>query len=144
MGYPVTKWISVMLKTLFAAFLFFASSLTLADAHEPLAYIVSPADGATVDSPVTVVFGLSGYGVAPAGTVKEKTGHHHLIIDAPLPDMAEPIPANDHYRHFGGGQTQTTVSLAPGKHTLQLLLGDHAHLPHAQPIHSEVVTITVR
>ena len=93
---------------------------------------------------MTVVFGLKGFGVAPAGTLKEKTGHHHLIIDAPLPDMNQPIPADENYRHFGGGQTQTTVELSPGQHTLQLLLGDHAHLPHATPIYSEVVTIQVR
>ncbi len=110
----------------------------------PEAYIVSPKDGDTVTSPVTVVFGLRGYGVAPAGTMKEKTGHHHLILDAPLPDFSQPIPANDNYRHFGGGQTQTTVELPPGEHTLQLLLGDFAHMPHATPIYSEVVTITVR
>ena len=133
-----------MLRSLLAAAAFMLSSLALADGHMPQAYIVSPAEGATVDSPVTAVFGLKGYGVAPAGTMKEKTGHHHLVIDAPLPAMGEPIPANDHYRHFGGGQTQTTVELSPGKHTLQLLLGDHAHLPHAQPIYSEVFTIHVR
>ncbi len=90
-----------MLRSLLAAAAFMLSSLALADGHMPQAYIVSPAEGATVDSPVTVVFGLKGYGVAPAGTMKEKTGHHHLVIDAPLPAMGEPIPANDHYRHFG-------------------------------------------
>lgn len=115
-----------------------------AEMSAPEAYIVSPRDGDVVTSPVTVVFGLSGYGVAPAGTMNDKTGHHHLIIDAPLPDFSQPIPANDNYRHFGGGQTQTTVELPPGEHTLQLLLGDFAHMPHASPIYSEVVTITVR
>ena len=105
--------------------------------------VTSPADGDTVSSPVTVRFGLKNMGVAPAGTVKEKTGHHHLIIDAPLPDLGKPIPANEHYIHFGGGQTQTTVELSPGGHTLQLLLGDHAHMPHAEPVYSDVVTITV-
>ena len=87
-------------------------------------YIVSPADGATVSSPVTVIFGLKGMGVAPAGTERENTGHHHLIIDAPLPPMGEPIPSDDSHKHFGGGQTETTVELAPGTHTLQLLLAD--------------------
>jgi hypothetical protein len=133
-----------MLKPLCTAAFLIASCLALADGPAPRAYIVSPADGATIESPVTVVFGLQGFGVAPAGTVKENTGHHHLIIDAPLPDMSQPIPANDNYRHFGGGQTQTTVDLPPGEHTLQLLLGDHAHLPHGQPVYSEVITITVR
>lgn len=125
------------------ASLLLASSAVAADGQSPGAYIVSPADGATVNSPVTVVFGLSGFGVAPAGTVNDKTGHHHLIIDAPLPDLTKPIPANDNYVHFGGGQTQTTVDLAPGKHTLQLLLGDHAHMPHSEPIYSDTVTINV-
>jgi len=120
------------------------TAIGTAQAAAPRAYIVSPQDGDTVTSPVTVVFGLEGFGVAPAGTVKEKTGHHHLIIDAPLPDLTQPIPADDHYRHFGGGQTQTTVELPPGRHTLQLLLGDHAHIPHDPPVTSDVVTITVR
>jgi hypothetical protein len=107
------------------------------------AYIVSPEDGANVTSPVTVVFGLEGVGVAPAGVEKEKTGHHHLIIDAPLPAMDEPIPADDNYRHFGGGQTQVSVELAPGEHTLQLLLGDQNHVPHDPPVTSDKITITV-
>ena len=111
---------------------------------EPRTYIISPADGSTVSSPVTVLFGLEGLGVAPAGVEKENTGHHHLIVDAPLPDLTKPIPASDNYRHFGGGQTQATIELAPGTHTLQLLVGDYAHVPHSKPIYSEVVTITVR
>lgn len=133
-----------MFKPLLTAALLFASPLAPAGTDMPSAYIISPADGETVDSPVVVVFGLKGFGVAPAGTVKENTGHHHLIIDAPLPDLGQPIPADDNYRHFGGGQTQTSVELAPGRHTLQILLGDHAHIPHEKPIYSEVITINVR
>lgn len=106
-------------------------------------YFIEPADGATVSSPVKVVFGLSGMGVAPAGTEKEHTGHHHLIINADLPNLDEPIPADDNYRHFGGGQTETSVELAPGQHTLQLLVGDLNHVPHDPPIKSEPITITV-
>lgn len=106
-------------------------------------YIISPADGARVTSPLTVVFGLSGMGVAPAGVEKKNTGHHHLIVDAELPDMDEPIPADDHYRHFGGGQTEITLELDPGEHTLQLLLGDWSHVPHEPPVTSERITITV-
>ena len=106
-------------------------------------HIISPADGATVSSPVTVQFGLSGMGVAPAGSNIEHTGHHHLIIDAPLPDLTQPVPSSDNYRHFGKGQTQTTIELAPGQHTLQLLLGDWLHRPHDTPVQSEVITITV-
>jgi hypothetical protein len=120
---------------------------TMAHAADPAnarAYILSPADGATVSSPVTVVFGLADFGVAPAGTTREGTGHHHLIIDAPLPDLSKPIPADDKHRHFGGGQTEVTIDLSPGRHTLQLLLGDYAHVPHDPPIYSEVVTIDVQ
>ena len=106
-------------------------------------YIIEPADGATVSSPVKVVFGLSGMGVAPAGTEKENTGHHHLIIDADLPNPDEPIPADEKHLHFGGGQTETMVELPAGTHTLQLLLGDWSHVPHDPPVTSEKITITV-
>ena len=106
-------------------------------------YIITPEDGAVVSSPVTVRFGLAGMGVAPAGIDKEATGHHHLIIDAPLPDPSLPVPKDEQRIHFGGGQTETSVELAPGKHTLQLVLGDFKHVPHDPPVVSEVVTITV-
>ena len=107
-------------------------------------YIISPLDGATVTSPVTIQFGLEGMGVAPAGVEKLGTGHHHLIVDAPLPALNEPIPAGGNHRHFGGGQTQTTIELSPGTHSHQLLLADHYHIPHNPPIHSNIVTIEVR
>ena len=107
-------------------------------------YIISPLDGATVSSPVTIQFGLEGMGVAPAGVEKLGTGHHHLIVDAPLPALNEPIPADGNHKHFGGGQTQTTIELSPGTHSLQLLLADHYHIPHNPPIHSNIVTIEVR
>ncbi|MEO8464569.1 MAG: DUF4399 domain-containing protein [Gammaproteobacteria bacterium] len=109
------------------------------------AYIIEPADGATVASPVHVVFGLKGMGVAPAGTDRPDTGHHHLLIDAGLPaDLGLPIPNDDTHKHFGGGQTETALVLAPGKHTLQLLLGDHLHVSFDPPIASSVVTIEVQ
>ena len=106
-------------------------------------YIISPANGATLSNPVTVRFGLRGMGVGPAGLDNPKTGHHHLIIDAPLPDPGLPIPADDRHLHFGGGQTETTLELAPGRHTLQLMLGDRNHIPHTQPLASEQIEITV-
>lgn len=107
-------------------------------------YFIEPADGATVPSIFTVKFGLSGMGVAPAGVEKENTGHHHILINmAELPDMSQPLPANDHVKHFGGGQTETTLTLEPGEHTLQLLLGNHLHVPHDKPVLSEKITITV-
>ncbi len=108
------------------------------------AYIISPADGETVTSPFKVQFGLEGMGVAPAGVEQENTGHHHLIIDAPLPPLDQPIPKDDQHVHFGGGQTETTVTLPPGKHTLQLLLADFQHVPHNPPVYSEQITITVK
>ena len=106
-------------------------------------YLISPEDGATVSSPVTIRFGLSGMGVAPAGVMNPKAGHHHLIIDAPTPPADAPVPNDEHHRHFGGGQTEVTIDLAPGEHTLQLVLGDHLHVPHDPPIVSERITITV-
>ena len=111
--------------------------------EDAAAYIVFPADGQTVSSPVTIVFGLSGMGVAPAGINMENTGHHHLIINAPLPDTSMPIPSNDNYRHFGKGQTEATIELTPGKHTLQILLGDWLHIPHDNIKSSEQITIMV-
>jgi len=107
-------------------------------------YIISPADGETVASPVRVVFGLRGMGVAPAGTEKANTGHHHLIIDTDLPAADAPVPADAQHIHFGGGQTEVEVDLSPGKHTLQLLLGDKSHIPHDPPVSSEKITITVK
>ena len=106
-------------------------------------YIVSPVDGESVTSPVTVRFGLAGMGVAPAGVERPKTGHHHLVIDAPTPSPKLPIPADDNHKHFGGGQTETVIELEPGQHTLQLVLGDHLHVPHDPPVVSETITITV-
>jgi hypothetical protein len=107
------------------------------------AYIVEPSDGATVSSPVRVAFGLTGAGVAPAGVELPNTGHHHLIIDTRLASYDLPIPADAQHVHFGGGQTETTIELPPGRHELQLVLGDHLHIPHEPPIMSDIVTIQV-
>jgi Domain of unknown function (DUF4399) len=110
-----------------------------------MAYIIEPANGARVTNPVRVVFGLKGIGVAPAGTDRPDTGHHHLLIDTGLPaDLNVPIPNDDLHKHFGGGQTETTLTLTPGRHTLQLLLGDNLHVPFDPPIASSVVTIEVQ
>ena len=115
-------------------------------------YFVNLNDGDTVQSPVRVVFGLRGMGVAPAGTEKENTGHHHLLINrAPFgegPEGAEELkfglPADENHMHFGGGQTETTVELPAGQHTLQLVLGDLNHIPHDTPVMSGVITINVK
>jgi hypothetical protein len=107
-------------------------------------YIVSPKGGSTIKGPVTVVFGLTGMGVAPAGVQMENTGHHHLLIDADLPaNLGLPLPATDNIKHFGKGQTETTLDLKPGKHTLQLVLGDYLHIPFMPVVASQKITITV-
>lgn len=122
----------------------------LADDHRTKApegakvYFIAPENGATISGPVTVRFGLTGMGVAPAGVEKEKTGHHHLLINTKYTDFDNPLPSDDQHRHFGGGQTEVTLDLPAGTHTLQLLVGDHNHVPHAPPVMSEVITITVK
>jgi len=109
------------------------------------AYIISPADGATVSNPVTIRFGLRGMGVAPAGVEQDNTGHHHLLINTGPDDIAmdEPLPATDSIVHFGGGQTEATLELPAGTHELRLLLGDWSHVPHDPPVMSEPITVTV-
>ena len=107
-------------------------------------YIISPQDGDTVSSPVKVIFGLNGMGVAPAGIKIKNTGHHHLLIDlAQLPDINLPIPSDENHRHFGKGQTEALIELDKGEHTLQLILGDHLHIPHEPAIISKKIRIKV-
>ncbi|MFP3874754.1 MAG: DUF4399 domain-containing protein [Thiohalophilus sp.] len=107
-------------------------------------YIISPAHGEVVTSPVTIKFGLQGMGVAPAGIDKAKTGHHHLMIDvADTPALDKPLPADDRHKHFGGGQTEATIKLSPGEHTLQLIMGDKNHVPHDPPVMSKPITVVV-
>ncbi len=108
------------------------------------AYIISPKDGAKVTSPFVVQFGLKGMGIAPAGVKFDNTGHHHLLIDTDAPaDLSAPLPSSDKVVHFGKGQTETTLTLPPGRHTLQLLLGDNSHVPHNPPVMSKKITVTV-
>lgn len=107
-------------------------------------YIITPRNGATVKSPFTVRFGLKGLGIAPAGVNYPNTGHHHLLIDTDLPsNLDQPLPVTDNIKHFGKGQTETTLSLPPGKHTLQLVVGDMNHVPHDPPLKSKKITINV-
>lgn len=110
------------------------------------AYIISPKDEETLPTTFTVQFGLTGMGIAPAGIKKENTGHHHLLIDtdASMLDLSKSLPATDTIKHFGGGQTETTLTLPTGTHTLQLLLGNYLHIPHDKPVLSKKVTITVK
>jgi hypothetical protein len=111
---------------------------------DAMVYFLAPANGAMVTSPVTIRFGLRGMGVAPAGVTNPNTGHHHLLVDvADLPPDNLPIPNDANHRHFGLGQTETELTLTPGQHTLQLVLGDALHIPHQPPVRSEKITITV-
>jgi hypothetical protein len=136
-------WVTLLCGATLAGF------SVLAQAREPSpagaeVYIVAPKDGARVKSPVTVVFGLKGMGIAPAGIKLDNTGHHHLIIDGAAPaDLSQPIPATETSLHFGKGQTETSLTLAPGKHTLLLVLGDSLHVPHEPAVISKQITITV-
>ncbi|MEJ2179237.1 MAG: DUF4399 domain-containing protein [Gammaproteobacteria bacterium] len=135
----------VLLLTAASVLLF--STTVIASTPSPdgaKAYIISPANEAIVSSPVKVQFGLQGMGVAPAGVDKANTGHHHLLIDANAPAMDKPIPNDANHKHFGGGQTEVMLDLKPGKHTLQLLLGDKGHMPHSPAVLSEKITITVK
>jgi len=138
------KQFSILLAVVFAA--------GLAGANEPgtpapegaKLYFISPSDGDVVPQTFTVRFGLSGMGVAPAGSDVPNTGHHHLLVDvAELPPMDQPLPSNDSVRHFGKGQTETELTLPPGKHTLQLILGNYLHVPFDPPVLSKKITITV-
>ncbi|MBV1887001.1 MAG: DUF4399 domain-containing protein [Parvibaculaceae bacterium] len=128
------------------AFISSAQAGETPSAPDAQVYFIGIEDGATITGPVTVVFGLKGMGVAPAGTDKAGTGHHHLLIDTDLPsgeDLDYSLPADENHRHFGGGQTQLDLELAPGSHTLQLLLADQNHIPHNPPVFSDKITITV-
>ena len=115
-------------------------------------YFVNLKNGDVVKSPVKVIFGLSGMGVAPAGVEKAHTGHHHIFLNRPplgkgedgSDELTANIPADENHIHFGKGQTEITLDLKPGKHTLQLVLGDHNHIPHNPPVVSDVITITVK
>ena len=108
-------------------------------------YFIAPKNGATVQNPVVVKFGLKGMTIAPAGTQTENSGHHHLLVDTDLSDLnlSAPLPANDKVLHFGKGQTETTLTLPPGKHTLELVFADYEHMSFDPPVHSKKITITV-
>lgn len=107
-------------------------------------YIIWPKDGQVINGgKFWLRMGLRNAGVAPAGIAKKHAGHHHVLIDTELPELDEPIPSDANHLHFGGGQTEARISLPPGQHTLQILLGDHTHIPHNPPLYSEQITITV-
>jgi len=106
-------------------------------------FFISPADGDVVSSPVSVKFGIVGMSVVKAGEMQANAGHHHLLIDTGVPDLTMPVPADEHHRHFGDASTTAYINLEPGPHTLRLLLADYRHIPHAPPVMSDTITITV-
>lgn len=131
---------------LICSFSVFGNDLISTAPDHAKVYFIEPQDGQTVTKTFKVKFGLSGMGVAPAGTNRNNTGHHHLLIDTDIAslDTTKSLPANDQIKHFGAGQTETELQLPPGKHTLQLVLGNHAHVPHDKPVVSKKITITVK
>ncbi len=135
---------SLMFQTLLvSAFAMLVSVSTWAHDHSSANVSISyPQDGAVVESPLVVKFNLQGMTLAPAGTGGPNSGHHHLIVDGTLPDLTKPMGGS--VTHFGKAQTETVLELTPGKHTLQLILGDKTHTPHSKPLISEKITITVK
>ena len=137
----------LMNKIFITGFLFFLSFIEAEECvPEPNAsvYFISPQDNyVSKSSEVKIVFGIKNFDILPAGIIGCNSGHHHLVINAELPNLARPIPSTENYIHFGKGQTETTINLKPGKHTLQLLVGDYAHIPHKNPIFSEKINIEV-
>lgn len=140
--------------TTFSVLVFVAAALiapqpATADERKPMAdnareYIIWPADGEVIQGgKFWLRMGLSGVGIAPAGVDKKLTGHHHLLIDVDLPPLDEPIPNDKNHLHFGRGQTEARIELPPGRHTLQLLLGDDNHVPHQPPLYSKKITVIV-
>jgi hypothetical protein len=144
-------WINfrISLATAFVAVTALAATITLAQTPSPpgaTVYFINLKDGDAVTSPFKVQFGLTGMGVAPAGSQNPNTGHHHLLVDTQLSpeQMKQPIPADAQHRHFGGGQTEAVLMLPAGQHTLQLVFADGSHIPHSPPVVSPVITVTVK
>ena len=149
MNTHATKGLPMRGGLLVGLVMFGVAAVNAADLRSPApddaeVYFIEPLDEATVTETFTVKFGLTGMGVAPAGIDMEGTGHHHLLIDvAMLPDMTMPLPASAQIVHFGKGQTETEVTLPPGVHSLQLVLGNYLHIPHDLPVLSDRITVTV-
>ena len=126
--------ILLIISTIFATFSISAN---------PKVYFINLEDGDRVESPFLIQFGLSGMGIAPAGTDRSNTGHHHLLINVDDIDLSKPIPSSSNHIHFGGGQTESLIDLMPGDYSMQLVLGDMTHTPHNPPIISQRINITV-
>ena len=131
--YKIMK-IFLIISIFFAAFSISAN---------PKVYFINLEDGDRVESTFLIQFGLSGMGIAPAGTDRSNTGHHHLLININDIDLSKPIPSSSNHIHFGGGQTETLLDLMPGEYSMQLVLGDMTHTPHNPPIISKIINITV-
>lgn len=121
-----------------------ATLVRTTSAADATVFFISPADGDTVSNPVKIVFGIAGMAVVPAGNDVPHSGHHHLLIDSGMPDLGLPIPKDENHVHFGDGSTEAEITLPPGEHTLQMLLGDHVHIPHDPPVMSDIITIKVQ
>ena len=130
--------------SIFVAFFVFGSQKLVANTASPKVYFINLQNGDKTPTTFLVQFGLKGLGIAPAGIKLSNTGHHHLLVDYPtLTDLKSPLGANDNIKHYGKGQTEALLTLSPGKHTLQLVLGDHKHVPLSPPVLSEKITIEV-
>ena len=129
-----------LMKILFIISTIFA---TFSINANPKVYFINLEDGDRVESPFLIQFGLSGMGIAPAGTDRSNTGHHHLLINVDDIDLSKPIPSSSNHIHFGGGQTESLIDLMPGDYSMQLVLGDMTHTPHNPPIISQRINITV-
>ena len=116
---------------------------TFSISANPKVYFINLEDGDRLESPFLIQFGLSGMGIAPAGTDRANTGHHHLLINVNEIDLSKPIPSSSSHIHFGGGQTESLIDLMPGDYSMQLVLGDMTHTPHNPPIISQRINITV-
>jgi len=141
------QWIAVLGLSVMGATAVLAQTAKLPWPADATVFFVEPKDGAEVSSPFKVVMGVKGIEIAPAGADKPNTGHHHILIDTDLPagDQAEyPLPADDNHKHFGKAQTETELKLPPGKHTLQLVVGDGNHIPHSPALASEKISVTVK
>jgi len=138
------KGLILVLGVCLAAAVALAADRTAAPAGAEV-YFIAPQDGAKLHNPVSVRFGLKGMGIAPAGIKFDNTGHHHLLVDMDISEvnLDAPMPATDKILHFGKGQTETTLTLPPGKHTLQLVFADYLHTSFDPPLHSKKITVTV-
>jgi hypothetical protein len=155
MVWLLLKKAMISVAHLFLLCAFFFSSVVMSETpnssspSEAKVYFVSPKQGSVFDrsegSEIEVVFGIKGMQVAPAGMATPNSGHHHLLINmSELPDLTLPLPASDQVLHFGKGQTMTVIDLAPGTHRLQLVLGNHVHIPHSPPVLSEIIEIEIK